>query len=59
MHEGEFLDSDVFLDCCGDCDGLWFDASELKQTLRIIAGQHRIRNHGLTPVANSMPPLRG
>ena len=29
MHEGEFLDSNVFLDCCGNCDGLWFDAKEL------------------------------
>lgn len=38
MHEGESLDSDVFLDCCGNCDGLWFDAKELDAN----AGNHRL-----------------
>ena len=40
MREGEFLDSDTLVDCCDNCNGLWFDAGELKQTLREIAETH-------------------
>jgi Zn-finger nucleic acid-binding protein len=49
MHEGESLDSDVFLDCCGNCDGLWFDAKELKQTLEIIACESNDESGSATP----------
>lgn len=36
MLVGEFSDSGIQLDYCRHCEGLWFDAKELKKTLRFL-----------------------
>ena len=36
MREGTVLDSNTQIDYCDDCDGLWFDATELKGTLQFL-----------------------
>lgn len=36
MQQGRILNSDVELDYCSQCEGLWFDAAELKKTVNLL-----------------------
>ncbi len=36
MFEAAFLDDETRIDFCQECDGLWFDYSELKDSLQFL-----------------------
>lgn len=39
MYQGKLPDTQNPLDYCAECDGLWFDSSELNATLRFLVSQ--------------------